>query len=104
MSGKNENLLRRRRTKYYKSSAFKRVESEDVFDFKTDYSNQKSWQDCISRIAIAQSEIGVKSAMACVESVVRTRELRKGGYIYCSPAQLEEALRRMRKEFVRMKK
>lgn len=105
MNGKNESLLRRKRTKYRKNDAFeKRDVSRDPFDFKIDYSDQKSWQDCISRIAIAQSKIGVKSAMACVESVVRDRELRKGGYVYCSPGQLEEALRRMKKEFIRMKK
>lgn len=104
MSGKNDGL-RRKRTKYRKDDAFKKIPiSTDPFDFKVDYSNHKSWHDCISRIAIAQSKIGVKSAMACVESVVRNIELRKGGYVYCSPGQLEEALRRMREVFIRMKK
>ena len=104
MSGKSESLLRRRRTKYKKNSAFEKRDSAEVFDFKVDYSEQKSWQDCISRIAVAQSKIGVKDAMDCVESVVRNRELRRGGYVYCSPSQLEEALRRMRKIYLRKKK
>ena len=102
MSGKSDGL-RRKRTKYRKDDAFKRKKI-DVFDFKIDYSNDQSWQNCISRIAIAQSKIGVKSAMACVESVVRDIEYRKEGYVYCSPGQLEEALKRMREVFIRMKK
>jgi len=101
MSGKNEGL-RRRRTQYYKSDAFKRIKSQDVLDFRTNYSDKKSWWDCIERIAIAQSKIGVKNAMGCVESVVRNREMRKDGYIYCSPQELEEALKRMREVYLHM--
>lgn len=103
MSGRSEGL-QRRRTRYYKSDAFKRTKSQDIFDFKTDYSDKKSWWDCIKRIAIAQSKIGVKNAMDCVESVVRSSEMRKDGYIYCSPKELEEALRRMREVYLHMKK
>ena len=103
MSGKNEGL-RRRRTRYYKSDAFKRTKSQDILDFRTDYSDKKSWWNCIERIAIAQSKIGYKVAMDCVESVVRNRDLRKEGYAYCSPEELEEALRRMRKIYLHMKK
>mgnify|MGYP003655426330 CR=1 FL=1 len=87
----------------YEEPYTEKRDSGDVFNFKTDYSDQKSWQACISKIAIAQDKIGVKSAMACVEGVVRNREDRKEGYVYCSPRQLEEALRRMRKEFIRLK-
>ena len=99
MSGRNNGL---RRTKYRKSVQSEKREIRDVFDFKIDYSDKESWQDCISRIAIAQSKIGIKSAMACVESVVRNIEYRKEGYVYCSPQQLEESLKRMRKIYLRM--
>ena len=103
MSGKSEGL-RRKRTRYYKSDAFKKTKRQDVLDFRTDYSNEKSWWDCIERIAIAQSKIGVKDAMGCVESVVRNREMRKEGYIYCSPQELREALKRMRKIYLHNQK
>jgi len=107
MSGKRDGL-RRKRVRYRQSSAFKQRDiSGDIFDFRIDYSDQKSWQTFIGRIAIAQQDypdgVGVKYAMSCVESVVRDIEYRKQGYVYCSPSQLEEALRRMRKEFIRMK-
>ena len=39
MSGRSEGL-QRRRTRYYKSDAFKRTKSPDIFDFKTDYSDK----------------------------------------------------------------
>ncbi len=103
MSGRSEGL-RRRRTHYYKSDAFKKSKRQDVLDFRVNHSDKKSWWDCIKRIAIAQSKIGVKDAMDCVESVVRNREMRKDGYIYCSPQELEEALRRMRKIYLRNQK
>lgn len=99
MSGRNNGL---RRAVYRKSEALEKREVKDVFDFKVDYSNKKSWQDCISRIAIAQATIGIKPAMACVESVVRGREFREGGYVYCSPVQLKEALVRMQEIYLRM--
>ena len=96
MSGKSESLLRRKRTKYYKSTAFTKTKRDTTFDIRTDYSDQKSWQDCISRIALAQQDypegVGVKVAMGCVESVIRNAEDRKQGYVFCSPSQLEEAL------------
>ena len=102
MSGRNDGL-RRKRTKYKRSSAFNKTK-RDPFDFKTDYSAEESWQRCIERIAIAQSTIGIKDAMLCVESVVPNREYRKEGYVYCSPSQLEEALKRMRTVYLRKKK
>ena len=103
MSGRSDGF-RRKRTRYAKNKGFEKRPTTEVFDFKVDYSDKKSWHNCISRIALAQYEIGYKDAMACVESVVRERELRKEGYVYCSPHQLEEALRRMRKIYLQMKK
>ena len=102
MSGRSDGL-RRKRTRYYKHSAFKKKE-QDILDFKTDYSDRESWHSCIERIAIAQSTIGVKDAMLCVESVVSDIEYRKEGYVYCSPYQLERALELMRKVYLRKKK
>jgi hypothetical protein len=100
MSGGSSRL--RGRSRYQGGDSFDKREVQDIIDLKTDYSDQKSWQDCISRIAIAQYTIGVKPAMSCVESTVSDIESRRGGYIYCSPSQLEEALRRMRKFYLSM--
>lgn len=100
MSGKNKDGLRRKRLQLKRSKAFDKIEKTDPFDFRIDYSGEKSWQDCISRVAIAQSQIGVKSAMACMESVVRDPEQRQQGYVFISPAKLKEALRRMRKIYL----
>jgi len=101
MNGKNESLLRRKKAIFKKDSAYSK-KIRDPFDFKIDYSDQKSWWDCIERIAIAQSKIGIKDAMGCVESVVRDDALRKEGYIYCSPEELKIALQRMREIYLRM--
>ena len=103
MNGKNESLLRRKKTVFKKDSAYSR-KVRDPFDFKIDYSNEKSWWDCIERIAIAQSKISIKDAMGRVESVVRDDALRKEGYIYCSPEELKVALQRMRKIYLRNQK
>ena len=103
MNGKNESLLRRKRTHYKKSDAYTK-KKQTSFNGKFDYSNEKSWWDCIERIAIAQSTIGVKSAMFCVESVVRNRELRRDGYIYCSPEELKRALWKMRQIYAHKKR
>jgi len=103
MSGRSSGL-RSKRIPYKKSKAFEKLKPADPFDFRIDYSGDKSWQDCISRVAIAQSKIGVKSAMACVESVVRNIERRQQGYVFISPSELEEALRRMRKIYLQQKK
>jgi|19_taG_2_1085344.scaffolds.fasta_scaffold77255_2 hypothetical protein len=103
MSGKNEGLFRRRRTKYRKDDAFKKRRGKEILDFRIDYSDDQRWQTAIGRVAIAQDKIGVKSAMACMESVIRDIEYRREGYVYCSPAQLEEALKRMRKIYLQIK-
>lgn len=98
MSGKNDGL-RRKRTKYRSNEGYTRRAVQDN-NFFIDYSNDKTWWACIERIAIAQSKIGVKDSMRCVESIVMDREQRREGYIFCSPQQLNAALRLMREIYL----
>jgi hypothetical protein len=89
------------RRKLFRKAEYREIANDHLLFI--DYSDQKNWQDAISRIALSQQDypkgVGVKISMDCMESAVRDHETRKGGYIYCSPQEIKVALRSMARAY-----